>query len=51
MDNYHITKSETGWALTKQGALRASKTATTKVEIMTLAGEFLSDKTASLKVH
>lgn len=51
VDNYHITKSESGWALTKQGAQRASKTATTKAEIMMLAGEFLSDKKASLKVH
>jgi hypothetical protein len=51
MDNYHITKSDTGWSLTKQGAQRASKTAATKAEIMTLAGEFLSGKTASLKVH
>jgi hypothetical protein len=51
MDNYHITKSDAGWALKKQGAQRASKTASTKAEIMTLAGEFLSGKTASLKVH
>jgi len=51
MDNYHITKSGDGWALTRQGAERASKTASTKAEIMTIAGDFLAGKTASLKVH
>ncbi|MGH8417748.1 MAG: DUF2188 domain-containing protein [Pseudomonas sp.] len=51
MDNYHITKTDNGWALTKQGAERASKTAATKAEIMALASEFLDGKTASLKVH
>lgn len=51
MDNYHITKTDKGWALTKQGAERASKTATTKAEITKLAAEFLDGKTASLKIH
>ena len=51
MDNYHITKNDKGWALTRQGAERASKTAATKAEITQLASEFLSDKTASLKIH
>ena len=51
MDNYHITPTENGWALKKQGAERASKTATTKVEIIKLATEFLDGKTASLKIH
>ena len=51
MDNYHITKKDKGWALTKQGAERASKTATTKAEIIKLASEFLANKTASLKIH
>jgi hypothetical protein len=51
MDNYHITKNDRGWALTKQGAERASKTATTKAEITKLASEFLAGKTASLKIH
>lgn len=51
MDNYHITKNDKGWALTKQGAERASKTAATKAEITQLASEFLSGKTASLKIH
>ena len=49
MDNYHITPTENGWALKKQGAERASKTATTKVEIIKLATEFLDGKTASLR--
>ena len=51
MDNYHITKNDKGWALTKQGAERASKTAATKAEIIKLASEFLANKTASLKIH
>ncbi|MEW5506833.1 DUF2188 domain-containing protein [Pseudomonas antarctica] len=51
MDNYHITPTENGWALKKQGAERASKTGTTKVEIIKLATEFLDGKTASLKIH
>jgi hypothetical protein len=51
MDNYHITKSDEGWALTKEGAARTSKTATTKAEIIGLAAEFLDGKTASLKIH
>ena len=51
MDNYHITPTENGWAFKKQGAERASKTATTKVEIIKLATEFLDGKTASLKIH
>lgn len=51
MDNYHITKNDKGWALTKQDAERASKTAATKAEITKLASEFLAGKTASLKIH
>lgn len=51
MENYHITKTDKGWALTKQGAERASKTATTKAEITKLAADFLDGKTASLKIH
>lgn len=51
MDNFHITKNDKLWALTKEGAQRASKTASTKAEITALAGEFLQGKTASLKIH
>lgn len=51
MDNYHITKSDKLWALVKEGAQRASKTADTKAEITAIASEFLQGKTASLKIH
>lgn len=51
MDNYHITSSNNGWALTKEGAARASKTAGTKAEIVRMAAEYLDGKTASLKIH
>ena len=51
MDNYHITSTDAGWELKKEGAARASKTASTKVEIIKLATEFLQGKTVSLKIH
>lgn len=51
MENYHITKSDNGWDLKKEGAARASKSASTKAEIIQLATEFLEGKTASLKIH
>jgi hypothetical protein len=51
MDNYHISPTETGWELKKEGATRASKTASTKDEILNLATEYLDGKTASLKIH
>lgn len=51
MDTYNINKTGTGWALTKQGSARPSKTAETKEAIVELAKEFLSDKTASLRIH
>ena len=37
MDNYHISKSDNGWELKKQGATKASITAPTKAEIIQLA--------------
>jgi hypothetical protein len=51
MDNYHISPTEKGWELKKEGATRASKTASTKDEILNLATEYLDGKTASLKIH
>ncbi|RRV10319.1 DUF2188 domain-containing protein [Pseudomonas sp. v388] len=51
MDNYHITKSDNGWQLKKEGAARASKTATTKAQILELATDYFDGKTASLKIH
>jgi len=51
MDNYHVTKTDSGWALTKQGADRASKIAATKAEILEFASAFFDGKTASLKIH
>lgn len=51
MDNYHITKTDNGWALKKEGADRASKTAETKAKITAVAREFLTGKIASLKTH
>lgn len=51
MENYHITKSDSGWELKKEGATRPSKTSSTKAEIIATASDFLDGKTASLKIH
>lgn len=51
MDNYHITKTENGWQLKKEGAARASKTAATKTEILRTSADFFDGKAASVKVH
>ena len=51
MDNYHITATDSGWELRKEGASRASKSAASKDEIMQVAAAFLDGKTASLKIH
>jgi len=51
MENYHIKKTATFWALTREGAAHPSKTARTKEELVALAQQFLQHKTASLKIH
>jgi len=51
MDNYHITATENGWELRKQGATRASKTAATKDEMLQVTATFLEGKTASVKIY
>lgn len=51
MDNYHITKDEDRWKLTKEGNERASKTADTKQEIIDTMREFMQNKTGSVKIH
>ncbi len=51
MNNYHITKEEDKWKLTKEGNARASKAADTKQEIMDITRDFMKDKTGSVKIH
>lgn len=51
MDNYHITKDDDKWKLTKEGNDRASKTADTKEAIIQKTREFMSHKTGSVKIH
>jgi len=51
MDNYHITKDGDKWKLTKEGNERASKTASTKQELIDVTREFMQDKTGSVKIH
>lgn len=51
MDNYHLNKIDDHWQLIKEGASRATKTGATKEAALQQAHDFLSDKTASLKIH
>ncbi|MCQ4297248.1 DUF2188 domain-containing protein [Pseudomonas stutzeri] len=51
MNNYHISATESGWELRKQGATRASKSAATKDEMLHVTAAFLEGRTASVKVH
>lgn len=51
MDNYHVGKDGGKWKLTKEGSQRASKTASTKREIIEQTREFMADKTGSVKIH
>lgn len=51
MDNYHISATDSGWELRKQGATRASKTAATKAEMLQITAAFLEGRTASVKIH
>ena len=51
MDNYHISATDSGWELRKQGATRASKTASTKDEMLQITAAFLEGRTASVKIH
>ncbi|TAN65967.1 MAG: DUF2188 domain-containing protein [Methylobacter sp.] len=51
MDNYHITKDEDKWKLTKEGNQRPSKTADTKQEIIEKTRDFMADKIGSVKIH
>ena len=51
MDNYHISATDSGCELRKQGATRASKTAATKDEMLQITAAFLEGRTASVKIH
>lgn len=51
MDNYHISATDKGWELRKEGGSRASKQATTKDQLLRETASFLEGKTASVKIH
>lgn len=51
MDNYHLTKKDGQWKLTKEGGKRASLTAETKADAVKKSAEHLAGKGASLKIH
>lgn len=51
MDNYHITKKDTKWQLTKEGNTRPSKTAETKSAIVQETRDFMKSHSGSVKIH
>ncbi len=51
MDNYHITKNDGKWKLTKEGSDRAVKTSLTKDDIITQTRDFMKNKVGSVKIH
>ena len=51
MDNYHITSNDGHWALTREGAERATLVKPTKAEVIQAMQEFMAGKTASVKIH
>ncbi|NQD59360.1 DUF2188 domain-containing protein [Pseudomonas sp. CM25] len=51
MENYHLSQTPDGWELKKAGAVRASKRASTKQELVGLLADFFDGKTGSVKIH
>ncbi|UAW98682.1 DUF2188 domain-containing protein [Halopseudomonas nanhaiensis] len=51
MQNYHVTPTDNGWQLIKEGASRPARRAQTKKEMLTLMKEFMEGKTGSVKIH
>lgn len=52
MDNYHLTKKDGEWKLTKEGNERATKTFETKEEAIKKSADYLkSNEGGSLKIH
>lgn len=51
MNEYHITQTERGWELKKQGATRASKRAETKAELLKLTADFMETRVGTVKIH
>jgi len=51
MDNYHLTKKNDKWSLTKVGNARASVSGDTKEVAISKMREFMSDKVGSVKIH
>lgn len=51
MDNYHLTKKNNKWNLTKEGNERASLSGGTKEEAIQQTRKFMSNKVGSVKIH
>ncbi|ENB9665191.1 MULTISPECIES: DUF2188 domain-containing protein [Pseudomonas] len=51
MDNYHLSPTSDGWELKKAGAVRASKRAATKQELVIALTDFFDSKKASVKIR
>ena len=51
MNLSHITRTERGWELRKQGATRPSKTASSREALLKLTAIFLRDKPALVRLY
>ncbi|MET1077377.1 MAG: DUF2188 domain-containing protein [Pseudomonas sp.] len=51
MNLYHITHTERGWELRKQGATRPSKTASSREALLRLTADFLRDRPARVRLY
>ncbi|QIB49972.1 DUF2188 domain-containing protein [Pseudomonas sp. OIL-1] len=51
MDNYHVSQTDRGWELRKEGASQAARTAGTKAEVLALLPDYMEGTTGSVKIH
>lgn len=49
--NYHVTKTDKGWQLKKEGAVRATLTGKTQSDVVNEARKKLKGKDAELFIH
>lgn len=51
MQSYHVTPTDNGWQLIREGASRPARRAQTKKEMLAVVQDFMEGKTASVKIH
>lgn len=51
MGCYHISPTDKGWELRKEGATRPSKTASERSELLDCIGSFMQNRSGTVKVH